>query len=78
MFGGELIRNTSYVSQPKELTAWVAKKVRMVAMPQKNISITEQQLPTIRRLLREGMEDIKAGRFTEYEGLEDRKKLADV
>jgi len=50
----------------------------MVTMPQKNISITEQQLPTIRRLLREGMEDIKAGRFTEYEGLEDRKKLADV
>jgi predicted transcriptional regulator len=38
-----------------------------------NISITEQQL----RSIREGMENIKAGRFTEYEGREGLKKLAD-
>jgi len=42
-----------------------------------NISITEQQRRSIRRRIREGIEDIKAGRFTEYEGREGLKKLAD-
>jgi Arc/MetJ-type ribon-helix-helix transcriptional regulator len=42
-----------------------------------DISITEQQLRSIRRRVREGLEDIKAGRFTEYEGREGLKKLAD-
>jgi len=32
-------------------------------MAQMKISITEQQLRSIRRRVREGLEDIKAGRF---------------
>jgi antitoxin ParD1/3/4 len=39
--------------------------------------LTDLQLEGIRRRVREGMEDIKAGRFTEYEGREGLKKLAD-
>ena len=46
-------------------------------MARLKISITEQQLRSIRRRVRKGMEDIKAGRFTEYEGREGLKKLAD-
>ena len=42
-----------------------------------NIPLTKHQLDSIRRRVREGMEDIKAGRFTEYEGREGLKKLAD-
>jgi putative addiction module CopG family antidote len=38
--------------------------------------LTVLQLEGIRRRVREGMEDIKAGRFTEYEGREGLKKLA--
>jgi hypothetical protein len=41
------------------------------------MNISEQQLRSIRRRVREGMADIKAGRFTEYEGREGLKKLAD-
>jgi antitoxin ParD1/3/4 len=39
--------------------------------------LTELQLEGIRRRIQEGIEDIKAGRFTEYEGREGLKKLAD-
>jgi antitoxin ParD1/3/4 len=39
--------------------------------------LTELQLEGIRRRVREGIKDIKAGRFTEYEGREGLKKLAD-
>jgi hypothetical protein len=39
-------------------------------MAQIKISITDQQLRSIQRRVREGLEDIKAGRFTEYEGRE--------
>jgi DNA (cytosine-5)-methyltransferase 1 len=39
--------------------------------------ISVQQTGSIRRRVREGMEDIKAGRFTEYEGREGLKKLAE-
>jgi antitoxin ParD1/3/4 len=39
--------------------------------------LTELQLEGIRRRVLDGMEDIKAGRFTEYEGREGLKKLAD-
>lgn len=39
--------------------------------------LTDLQLEGIRRRVREGMEDIKAGSFTEYEGREGLKKLAD-
>jgi hypothetical protein len=46
-------------------------------MAQTHISITEQQFRSIRRRIREGMEDIRAGRFTEYEGREGLKKLAE-
>ena len=42
-----------------------------------DISLTGEQLRYIRRRVREGMEDIRAGRFTEYEGREGLKKLAD-
>src|ERR1700719_4692552 len=38
--------------------------------------LTELQLQGIRRRVHEGLEDIKAGRFTEYEGCEGLKKLA--
>jgi antitoxin ParD1/3/4 len=38
--------------------------------------LTELQLEGIRRRVRDGMEDIKAGRFTAYEGREGLKKLA--
>jgi len=38
--------------------------------------LTEVQIEGIRRRVREGMEDIKAGRFTEYEGREGLTKLA--
>jgi hypothetical protein len=46
-------------------------------MAEIEIAITEQELRTIRHRVREGLEDIKAGRFTEYEGCERLKKLAD-
>jgi hypothetical protein len=46
-------------------------------MPQMHILLTEQELRSIRRRVREGLEDIKAGRFTEYEGREGLKKLAE-
>jgi antitoxin ParD1/3/4 len=39
--------------------------------------LTEVQLEGIRRRVREGLDDIKAGRFTEYEGREGLKKLAE-
>jgi|ERR1700676_115703 antitoxin ParD1/3/4 len=39
--------------------------------------LTEVQLEGIRRRVREGLEDIKAGRFTEYEGREGLKRLAE-
>jgi len=46
-------------------------------MANPEISLTEHQLRYIRRRIREGMEDIEAGRFTEYEGREGLKKLAE-
>jgi predicted transcriptional regulator len=46
-------------------------------MANPEISLTKQQLRYIRRRVREGMEDIEAGRFTEYEGREGLKKLAE-
>jgi hypothetical protein len=46
-------------------------------MRRMNIPLTKHQLDSVRRRGREGMEDIKAGRFTEYEGREGLKKLAD-
>ena len=46
-------------------------------MAETEISLTQQQLRYIRRRVREGMEDIEAGRFTEYEGREGLKKLAE-
>ena len=39
--------------------------------------LTELQLEGIRRRVHQGIEDIKAGRVTEYEGREGLKKLAD-
>ena len=39
--------------------------------------LTEQQLDDIRRRVRDGIESIEAGRFTEYEGREGLRKLAD-
>jgi predicted transcriptional regulator len=41
------------------------------------ISLTKEQLRYIRRRVREGMEDIEAGRFTEYEGRDGLKKLTE-
>jgi antitoxin ParD1/3/4 len=39
--------------------------------------LTEQQLDDIRRRVRDGIEGIEAGRFTEYEGREGLRKFAD-
>ena len=39
--------------------------------------LTEQQLDEIRRRVRDGIESIEAGRFTEYQGREGLRKLAD-
>jgi hypothetical protein len=39
--------------------------------------LTEVQLEGIRRRVRQGREEIKAGRFTEYEGREGLKMLAE-
>ena len=39
--------------------------------------LTEEQLDSIRRRVRDGIEGMKAGRFLEYEGREGLKRLAD-
>jgi antitoxin ParD1/3/4 len=39
--------------------------------------LTEEQLDSIRRRVREGIESIEAGGFTEYEGREGLRRLAD-
>ena len=39
--------------------------------------LTEQQLEGIRRRVRAGIEQIEAGEYTEYEGREGLRKLAD-
>jgi hypothetical protein len=46
-------------------------------MAKVDILLTEDELRSIRRRIREGTEDIKAGRFKEYEGREGLKKLAE-
>jgi hypothetical protein len=46
-------------------------------MRRMNIPLTKHQFDSIRRRVREGMADIKTGRFTEYESREGLKKLAD-
>jgi hypothetical protein len=48
-----------------------------VTVAKTDISITEQQLRYIRRRVREGIEDIRKSRFTEYEGREGLKKRAE-
>lgn len=42
-----------------------------------DISLTEDEVRSIHRRIGEGLEDIKAGRFKEYEGREGLKKLAE-
>lgn len=59
----------SFVSSTENLSA----EVTMVEM---KISLTEEQRRSIRRRISQGLEDIKAGRFTEYEGREGLNKLA--
>jgi antitoxin ParD1/3/4 len=39
--------------------------------------LTEEQLDSIRRRVRDGIESIETGKFTEYEGREGLRKLAD-
>jgi antitoxin ParD1/3/4 len=56
-----------------------ARTVRLAEPSAEDIicDLTGQQLEGIRRRVRAGIESIEAGEFTEYEGREGLKKLAD-